>query len=258
MIREATSSDKMEILEFCKNTFSWGDYIEDVWDYWISEGNLLVVEKKTPIGICHAYFSKNQVWIEGIRINPNHRKQGFASSLVKQVELMAINKKILLSLMLIAEQNTSSLAMAKNLGYNIYQTWNFYSLLPQKNKADKIVFGKIAPNEKIPHYVKSWRWLPLDQKTISTLVGKNQILISGKDDKKTIAIIEDSEHFEKTLLVTLFAGSDYNSRNLILYLQNYGFEKNYERLQILTKEPLPKIQGLEQKISFHLMQKLLS
>ena len=93
MIREATSSDKMKILEFCKNTFSWGDYIEDVWDYWISEGNLLVVEKKTPIGICHAYFSKNQVWIEGIRINPNHRKQGFASSLVKQVELMAINKK---------------------------------------------------------------------------------------------------------------------------------------------------------------------
>jgi hypothetical protein len=69
VIREATSSDKLPILKFCTNTFSWGDYIKDVWKYWFSEGNLLVIEKNIPIGICHALFLKNQVWIEGIRIN---------------------------------------------------------------------------------------------------------------------------------------------------------------------------------------------
>ena len=61
VIREATSSDKLDILKFCTDTFSWGDYIKDVWDYWISEGSLLVMEKNLPIGICHALFLKNQV-----------------------------------------------------------------------------------------------------------------------------------------------------------------------------------------------------
>ena len=31
-IRRAKSSDKEEILGFCTNTFSWGDYIDQVWD----------------------------------------------------------------------------------------------------------------------------------------------------------------------------------------------------------------------------------
>lgn len=70
--------------------------------------------------------------------------------------------------------------------------------------------------------------------------------------------MEDSEHFEKTLIVTLFAGSKNNTMNIISFLQNYGFEKKYQRLQILTKETLPEFKNLEQKISFHLMQKLLS
>ena len=78
MIREAISSDKHHILEFCQNTFSWGDYIEDVWDYWISEGILLVYVKNNPIGISHAVFLKDHVWIEGIRINPDFGRQGIA------------------------------------------------------------------------------------------------------------------------------------------------------------------------------------
>jgi len=75
MIREAIAKDKLEILKFCKNTFSWGDYIEHVWDFWVSEGSLLVCEIQFPVGVCHAFYSKDQIWIEGIRIDPNFRKQ---------------------------------------------------------------------------------------------------------------------------------------------------------------------------------------
>ncbi len=61
VIRNAADSDKSTILNFCQHTFSWGDYIQDVWNYWSSEGNLLIVEKEFPIGVTHALFSKNQV-----------------------------------------------------------------------------------------------------------------------------------------------------------------------------------------------------
>jgi hypothetical protein len=257
-IRKANSSDKLHILKFCKNTFSWGDYIKDVWDYWLSEGNLLVIGKTVPIGVCHAFFSKKQVWIEGIRINSDLRRQGLASNLIKKVESLAISRKILISLMLIDTENLPSLLMAQNLGYKINQTWKFYSLLPQKNNSQEISFGKIIQNKEFSHYVKSWRWIPLDNEKLSSLNSKNCIVYSKNEGKKTIAILEDSEHFKKTLIVTLFAGSKRNTLSVISYIQNLGFEKKYQRLQILTKETLPEFRNLEYKISFHLMQKLLS
>ena len=258
MIRLAKSSDKFHILKFCKNTFSWGDYIKDVWDHWLSEGNLLVIEKTNPIGVCHAVFSKNQVWIEGIRINSDFRRQGFASNLIIQVESLAIQKQIPISLMLIDTENSQSLLMAQNLGYKINQTWNFYSLLPKENNSHEISFGNVIQNNKFSHYVKSWRWIPLDKEKLSSLNSKNCIVYSDKGKNQAIAILEDSEHFKKTLIVTLFAGSKSNTMNIILFLQNLGFEKKYQRLQILTKEILPDSRNLEHKISFHLMQKLLS
>ena len=258
LIREAKPSDKLHILKFCTNTFSWGDYIKEVWDYWLSEGNLLVIEKDIPIGVSHAVFSKNQVWIEGIRINSDFRRKGFASNLIKRVESLAIQKQILISLMLIDTENSPSLLMAQNIGYKINQTWNFYSLLPQENNSHEVIFENIIQNNEFSHYVKSWRWVPLDNKTLFSLNSKNRIVYSKKDKNLSIAILEDSEHFDKTLIVTLFAGSKSNTENIISFLQNFGFEKKYQRLQILTKETLPEFRNLEHKISFHLMQKLLS
>ena len=44
--RLARDSDKKDVLSFCKKTFSWGDYIHEVWDSWIVEGNLIVIENQ--------------------------------------------------------------------------------------------------------------------------------------------------------------------------------------------------------------------
>jgi hypothetical protein len=77
------------------------------------------------------------------------------------------------------------------------------------------------------------------------------------DGKNSIAIIGDYKHLDKTLIVTLFSGSFDTLSNILSYLQNYAMEKNYERIQILTKEQLPLFDNLEYKISFNLMKKSL-
>ena len=256
IVRDAINSDKFSVLSFCKDTFSWGDYIQDVWDYWLSEGNLLVIEKQYPVGICHAFFSKNQVWIEGIRINSNFRRQGFASNLVRHIELLAQEKQTLSSFMLIDAKNLPSISMAKSLNYKIFQTWNFYSIHPHLNNSHKIQFGNVL-NSTVTHYVKSWRWLVLDEETLLSLLEQNKIIFSDKFGDVSTAIMTDSEHFDKTLIVTLFSGSQNNTLDLISYIQNYGAEKNYKKIQILTKEKLPFLHTLEHKIVFNLMQKFL-
>jgi GNAT superfamily N-acetyltransferase len=257
MIREANSLDKIQILKFCIDTFSWGDYIDQVWDSWLSEGNLFIFEKQFPVGICHAFYSEDQIWIEGIRIDPNFRRQKIASKLVKHTESVGKEKNISFSFMLIDTENTSSITMANSLDYDIFQTWNFYSLMPKRNSNYNVHFGKFLNRQLYTHYVKSWRWLPVDDITLSTFYQQNKIIKSNVDGKESIAILTDSEHFDNTLIVTLFSGSQNTTLQVISFLQNYGIEKSYERIQILTKEQLPLFDSLEHRISFHLMKKSL-
>jgi GNAT superfamily N-acetyltransferase len=258
MIREANSLDKIQILKFCTDTFSWGDYIDQVWDSWLSEGNLFIFEKQFPVGICHAFYSEDQIWIEGIRIDPNFRRQKIASKLVKHTESVGKEKNISFSFMLIDTENTSSITMANSLDYDIFQTWNFYSLMPKRNSNYNIHFEKFLNRQLYTHYVKSWRWLSVDDATLSTFYEQNKIIKSNIDGKESIAILTDSEHFDNTLIVTLFSGSQSTTLQVISFLQNYGIEKSYERIQILTKEQLPLFDSLEHRISFHLMKKSLA
>jgi len=256
-IREANNSDKISILKFCKNTFSWGDYIEYVWKSWISEGYLFLAQKPEPVGICHAFYSDDQVWIEGIRIDPTFRRQNIASELVKHAEIIGLEKNLSFSYMLIDTENSVSISMAQSLNYEIFQTWNFYSIEPRHNSNYHVTFEKSINPKSFSHYVKSWRWLPVDNMTLESFYEQNRIVNSSINNKNSIAIITESEHFDGTLIVTLFSNSDESVCEILSFLQNFGWEKNYERIQILTKEKLSDFNSLEFKISFHLMKKFL-
>jgi uncharacterized protein VirK/YbjX len=92
---------------------------------------------------------------------------------------------------------------------------------------------------------------------LESLISNKKIIYSDEYGDASFAILTDSEHFEKTLIVTLHAGSEKNNHILISYLQNFAFKNNYHRIQILTKEILSKLPNLEHRISFNLMQKSL-
>ena len=259
MIRLANSNDKNQVLKFCQNTFFWGDYIEQVWDYWLSEGNLLLYEKKFPIGICHVLFFKNHLWIEGIRIDSSFKRQKIASSLVKHAEMLGMKKNISTSYMLIDIENIPSLRMAEFLNYDVYQCWNFYSLVPcKKNSYDHVKFENHLNPALTVNYVDSWRWFSLDKESLHYLYSKNRIISCQINGKKSFAIITDSKHFQKTMIVTLYANSFDATNEIFSFLQNFAYKNNYKRIQILTKENLSTVKSIEFKISFNLMRKFLS
>ena len=256
IIREGTILDKNSVLEFCKNTFSWGDYIDQVWDYWLKEGNLFIFEKRSISGVCHAFYSDTQVWIEGIRVEPNSRREKIASQLVQHVERIGKQKNISFSYMLIETKNNLSLLMAKSLSYKIFECWNFYTLMPKKNISDKIQFAK-DPSLNFSHYVKSWRWLPMNDSLLHSFLKQNKIIKSNEPENFSFAVLSESEHFTKTLIITLFSNSQKPTFEIFKFLQNYAIENDYQRIQILSKEDLPVFNTLEKKISFYLMKKTL-
>ena len=264
-LRKAKSSDKNKVLEFCQTTFSWGDYISDVWDDWILEGNLLVlIENDVPVAICHCSINSEQLWIEGIRVNQNLRRKGFAKRLVQESEFIAKNNNCKISQMLIATNNQKSLNLARRLNYKKYEIWNFYSLLPMKINYKTNV--KFATNNKsitdlilsfTSSYVRSWRWLRLTDTNLKSLIDEKKILYSEhKETINALAIFTNSDHFKNTLMLTLIFGNENGIKEILSYIQNYAAQTNIVRIQILTKlKNLPKINTLEKKLSFYLMKK---
>ena len=254
-IRLANFSDKPHVMKFCKNTFSWGDYIDEVWDHWIKDGGLFLIENDYPVGIAHANFSGNQVWIEGIRIDPNYKRKHYASKLIKKIESLAKEKGKLFSFMITDDKNTPSINMAKKNGFTSKQVWKFYTLVPKSCHYYNVSFTKKIPNH-VTHYVKSWRWLPLDDSKITKFRKENRIIISEQDNNVSSAILVDSSRFGKTLVVTFFSGSIITAKNILCYVQNFALWNNYSRIEILSKESLNSF-DLELTNSFILFEKIL-
>ena len=264
-VKQASNSDKTSVLEFCQNTFSWGDYISQVWDYWILEGNLLVIhEKNEPVAICHATFYDRNMWIEGIRIHPSYRRRGFAKNLLKRCEEISQQNNCLTAQMLIETNNSNSINLAKTQNYTIKETWNFYSLekiISTKNKVIDFALTQTRKDILLSsnfNYVDSWRWYSLNNEKINFLSKENRIIFSQNENVLSIAIYADSKHFANTVIVTILTGNDTGIRNILHEIQSISSKKNYTRIQILTKlTSLPKFSGLEKKLSFHLVEKQL-
>jgi hypothetical protein len=159
--------------------------------------------------------------------------------------------------MLIDVENFPSLLMANSLNYDVFQTWHFYSLEPKLDTHYDVQFEKSLNRQLYSHYVKSWRWLPIDDDTLLSFTEQNSIVKSGVGGEKSLAILTASDHFDRTLIVTLFSNFNDSTLQILSFLQNYSMENNYEKIQILTKEKLPIFDSLECKISFNLMEKSL-
>jgi hypothetical protein len=168
--------------------------------------------------------------------------------------------------MLIEATNINSLKLAKSLNYTKEEQWDFYNLIPLKTNHQKQIKFAIY-NDKLTDYIKkytsnyvrSWRWIPLSKSIILSLTEQKKILI---EDQKGIinglAILNESDHFAKTLLITLVYGTNESISKILFYIQNLSSQKNYKRIQILTKLPkLPSHDGLEKRFSFFLMKKIL-
>ena len=266
-IRQAISDDRSTVLEFCQNTFSWGDYIDQVWDHWLKHGTLLVYDTGRPVGMCHCSTTKSQMWFEGVRVSPDFRRQGIATKLLAHAEQIGIANNAYTSCMLVEYNNAASIAMAKSMKYHILDTWNFYSLSANTNHNTNhnsdynldyntdIIFADTIDNTKYTCYVESWRWLELDEITTQKLTAQNHIIQCKIDNDESVAIITKSDSFD-SVIVTLFTDSLDTITPIISHLQNYTTQHNLKSIHIATTSNI-QIDHLSLKSTFYLMRKYL-
>jgi len=262
--RKAIRSDKKPVLEFCKNTFSWGDYISQVWDHWLNEGNLFVITRnQKPVALCHAsMLKKNQVWIEGIRVKPEFRKKGLASKLIKNSESIGKKNSCKVSKMLIETNNKKSLSLAKKLNYIREKKLYLFSVVPKRVKfSTNVKFlksgNKVSDLLLETSFVSSWRWIPLNLSNISSLIKQKRIIYCKTQSIDGIVIFTDSDLFKKTMLVTVIFSTKNGIKKIIKFLQNLALKKNFKRIQIITTKNISEIPEIEKRVSFFLVEKKL-
>ena len=146
-IRRAKSSDKDLVLDFCVNTFEWGDYLDRVWDVWFSDpsGLLLVydspnfpsISKSIPLGIIHIVKCLGDIlWLEGLRVNKIHRNRGIATALLKYSLNYGIDNGIKEASALVSKNNFASQKMLEKLGFSKFLEYRYYNINLKKYRDD--------------------------------------------------------------------------------------------------------------------------
>jgi len=208
--RVATPHDKDYVLDLCKKTFSWGDYIDRVWDIWIREPNsifLVAVNESNlekPIAISHGILiPEKTVWIEGIRVDSKYRSQRLATNMSLHILDYARKKGALYSSAIVSMNNDASKGLMEKLGFKMTSRWTYISIkpivLPDLDNTTIEYNSKVAKLSDYQQilnflnhpgifilsrkkFVNAWRWHDLTEYTLKKMINNKQVIIFDIND----------------------------------------------------------------------------
>jgi GNAT superfamily N-acetyltransferase len=255
-IRPAKSSDREEILSFCVNTFSWGDYIDRVWDYWFHTGRLLVVEEGgRKIAMSHVAVCPDgkNVWLEGVRVHPDYRRSKVATRLLAKMIEYGRKKGARQASAIVDVTNIASQRMVEKNGFQIISRWAYYSaggrLRCKKSSARLATTGDLAKiwqylqgsdiyRLSAKRYVKSWHWYALDRKALRDFVREKGVIVAG-EPIQGVALVNRRGYWDRKSvlqIVYLDALSKSSLLHLVSFATNLYLDGGFEELQIVCHD----------------------
>jgi ribosomal protein S18 acetylase RimI-like enzyme len=255
-IRPAKRSDREEVLSFCVNTFSWGDYIDRVWDYWYRKGRLLVMEDGgRKIAMSHVELCPDgrSMWLEGVRVHPDYRKSGIATRLVEKMLEYGRQSGAREASAIVDVTNVASQRMVEKNGFQAKSRWAYYITggTPKRKKSSARLATSVEL-EKIwqylqdseiyslsaKRYVKSWHWYALDKKALRNFIKEKSVVLTGRPIDG-VAIINRSGYWDKKnvlQIVYLDAASTNSVHNLVSFATNIYLDGRFDELQLVCHD----------------------
>lgn len=222
-VRLARTEDKNAVVAFCQNTFSWGDYIAEVYDKWAqdNEGKLLVatIDHK-PVGLAHVAFLGNAVgWMEGMRVHPDYRRRGIGTELDRVGRQVARENgcrivRLVTSMKNIAAQKTLDTESYRRVAqFNEWETEplseDSNARVANENDLPKILSlwneSKVrqASRTVIPN--PYWHWKEIDEARLRRKIAANQVRVANDG----FAIVTASDDGDSNgLTIHVLAGDD--------------------------------------------------
>ncbi len=213
--RPARAQDKARVLEITAHTWGDGDYIAEVWEDWLADpqGELTVAELGGQVVALFKLTvqSPGQMWLEGLRVDPNRRKQGIATAMFERQLDLARKLGGQVVRYSTGHDNAGSHHLAAKLGF--CQVAAFQEMNAEPDPAAgvqvlamsdwpalqavlaKAVFLRMAGNL----YEYNWKWHSLTAERLQAHLAAGQVVGTWQPDGRLaawaiIAMPERSEH----------------------------------------------------------------
>ena len=273
-VRGARSSDREAVFKFCKKTWSWGDYIPDVWDKWLKEksGRVFVATiDDVPVGITHLSIDKpNEVWLSGARTDPNYRRMGVATAITKKCLDYAKRKGAKVVRLTTESDNIVAQAVIKKLGFkpvaefvemkteNVAEEGNSTnSKWAEETEAD-VAWDYLQASESYRKaaglYTTLFHWFSLEKTDLERFIEQRKAILhlSAECVIDGLTLIDDAtarEWHENTMQTCMING-DYNaSLDMIRFLKNHCHALGVKKIYAFTCNHKPITTALE-KLGF--------
>ena len=236
-IRAALLEDKGAVLEFCRHTWEWGDYIPRVWDAWLSDsrGRLLVgTIDDQPVGIAQVtLLASEEAWLQGFRVAPGYQGQGIGTKLGQHCIELAIQlgaKAIRYSTLV---SNTPARRLGDKLRFQQVATfvsyraestedspWQLSTACPE-DLADILSFikGSNIYKSSVGLYCTGWAYHKLTSEKLRKHLNNGEVFISNEMAQLRALAIVTMTSLEQGMVIGYIDGSPGAIRDLALALK---------------------------------------
>jgi len=166
-IRPAQPEDREPVVAFCKDTWSWGDYVEAVWDDWLHspDGCLLVATiDGQQVGLVYMrMLTEDDAWLQGLRVAPQFRRQGLATELNQAAVFEAMQRGAKYIRLIVSSENTSSIRVAERSFMRQIASFSLLGAEPQMHarQPERAEVATLADLDEIIEYLNNSNIFPL-------------------------------------------------------------------------------------------------
>jgi ribosomal protein S18 acetylase RimI-like enzyme len=269
-VREARDSDREAVFEFCRKTWSWGDYIPHVWDKWLREANgkifVAASDDEKPIGISHITIDKpGEAWLSGARTAPNYRRMGVATAITMKCLEYAKSMGVKVARLVTESDNKAAVAAVQKIGFK--PVAEFLEMeLEGVSKAESLSssWASASQLETVWRYLQSsevyrlssglytllYHWYSLDRHDLERFIEQRKAIVYGGGGGAVcgLMLVDDavaSEWHENSIQTCYIDGDFEAALDMTKFLLAYCQEKGIEKVYGFTCNHPPIVEALE-------------
>jgi len=273
-VRKARVSDREAVFKFCMKTWSWGDYIPEVWDKWLKEKSgrvFIATTDGVPVGITHLSIDKpHEVWLSGARTDPNYRRMGAATAITKKCLEYAKQKAAKAARLTTESDNIAAQAVIKKLGFkptaefvemtteNIAEEENSTnSKWAEETEADA-AWNYLQTSESYRKaaglYTTLFHWFSLEKHDLKRFIEQRKAILhlSARREIDGLTLIDDAtarEWHENTIQTCYIDGDHTVVLDIIRFLKSHCHALDVKKIYGFTCNHKPITTALE-KLGF--------
>jgi ribosomal protein S18 acetylase RimI-like enzyme len=165
LVRPAHVDDRQAVLAFCDRIWGEHDYIAEVWDDWLREERagsgvpLVGILAGRPVGIAHLRMvSEDEGWIEGIRVDPDARRQGIGRTLTSRALVAAREHGATVARLFVDADNLASQALVARFGFTrVAELVRYRAPALPLDTGEQAEIALATPGEA--DFERIWSWL---------------------------------------------------------------------------------------------------